>query len=167
MALAGFLNASLCLNWRVILLLIGKSLHLPNTIRWLRLIKFIPCWQEYGRDCHLLVSVWNAILCWLPPKNAKPNESITEWRYFKDHDNLESFAFCSDFHGFVVFAVLIHPCWSIILFGFNSLGSDICNPGELVCFSNCFNRRRFSMLSHWSSLFVKKRFNQAVNENLV
>ena len=169
MALAGFLCALLCLNWRVILLLIGISLHLQNTIRRLRLMQFIPCWQEYGRDCHLLVSVWNVISCWLSPKMQSQARVLQNGDISKIMTVGKVLHFAqpfSDFDGFVVFTVLVQPCWFIILVGFNTLGSNICKLGEPICFSNCFNWRRFSMLWYWSSLFVDQKLGQAVSENL-
>lgn len=145
MALAGFLCAALCLNWRVILLLIGISLHLQNAIRWLRLIQFIPCWQEYGRDCHLLVSVWNVISYWLSPKMQSRARVLQNGDILKIVTVGKVLHFSQPFSDFysLVFTVLTQPCWSIFLVEFNSLGSNGCKLGEPVCFSNCFNWRRF------------------------
>lgn len=124
---------------------------------WLRLIPFIPCWQEYGRDCHLLVSVWNVISCWLSPKMQSQGRVLQKGDFLKIMTVGKLLHFAqpfSDFDGFVAFAVLAQPCWFIILIESNSLGSNICKLAEPVCFSNCFNWRRSSTLWHWSSLFV-------------
>lgn len=71
-----------------------------------------------------------------------------------------------DFDGFVIFTVLVQPCWLMNLVEFNFLSSNICKLGKPICFSNCFNWRRFSMLRHWSRLFVDQKLGQDVSGNL-
>lgn len=70
----------------------------------------------------------------------------------------------SDFDGFLVFTLLVQPCWPMNLVGF--IGSSVCKLGEPICFSNCFNWKRFSMLWHWSRLFVNQKLGQYVSGNL-
>lgn len=72
-----------------------------------------------------------------------------------------------EFDGFVVFTVLVQTCWLTNLVGFNFLGSNICKLGEPICFNNCFNWRRFSILWHWSRPPVGQKLGQYVSGNLI